>query len=186
MSAEAGVLRGGVLVAEVEVRVLKTEAHSLTSTPTMYPVESGNTVIDHVTLNPNGVLFRVEMTNTNRGTEEARNVMEKFVQMRDKREPMELMTEHAMYKNMVLIGIFPVHQAPFKGALVLDLRFHQMGVVGAVGLVGKSGGRPARKLEPDGTQATASNYIYAGEVQPIVGGALGNKVEQALRALGRY
>ena len=180
---QAGVLRGGVLVAGVEVRVLKTEAHSITSTPTMYPVESGKSIIDHVTLNPNVVLFRVEMTNTDSGTEEARNVMEQFVQMRDNREPLELMTEHATYKNMVLIGCLPVHQAPYKGALQFDLRFQQVGVIGEANLISKSGGRPSSILAKDGIQAIATAFSYAGEQLMDTGRVLVSNCQSWLKGL---
>lgn len=181
MQGESGVIR--TKVAGVEIRVLKTEAHSLTSTPTQYPVESGKTIVDHVTLNPNGVLFRCEMTNTDSGTEEARHVMMLFAQMRDKREPLELLTEHASYKNMVLIGMLPVHQAPYKGALLLDLRFQQIGIIGEINMVSSSGGRPSNVISQDGTQATACGYSYAGEVRPINGSPLLNK---CLGTLGGY
>lgn len=99
--------------------------------------------------------------------------------------PMDLLTEHAIYKNMVLIGLHPVHQAPYKGALILDLRFHQVGINGDTGLVSKSGGRPKGILAQDGTQATASGYINAGEVYPVSGGSLQNKCTQDLSGLGR-
>jgi hypothetical protein len=167
MSAQAGVLRGGITIAGIEVRILKMEVHNLTSTPTQYPVESGKSIIDHVILNPNVVHIQCEMPNTNAGTERARGVMLQFNQMREKREPIQLMTEHASYKNMVLVALTPVHQAPYKGALVIDLVFQQVGIIGQIGLVSASGGRPAGILAQDGTQATACTAQYSGE-QPAV------------------
>ena len=172
MSAQAGVLRGGITVAGIEVRILKMEAHNLTSTPTQYPVESGKSIIDHMILNPNVVQIRCEMPNTNAGTEKARGVMLQFNQMRENREPIQLMTEHASYKNMVLIACPAVHQAPYKGALVIDLTFHQAGVIGETGLVSASGGRPASILAQDGTQRTACNAQFGGEQLVISDGAL--------------
>ena len=175
MSAQVGVLRGGSAVAGINVRILKMEAHSLTSTPTQYPVESGKSIIDHVNLNPNVVQIRCEMPNTDAGTEKARNVMNQFNRMREKREPMNLNTEHASYKNMVLVALNPVHMAPYKGALVLDLVFQQVGIIGQTGLVSAAGGRSPNILSQDGTQATACNYSYAGDTQPTTSGSLLSK-----------
>lgn len=172
MSAQAGVLRGGSYVAGIEVRILKMEAHSLTSMPTQYPVEDGKSVIDHVNLNPNVIQIRCEMPNTDAGTEKARGVMNQFNQMREKREPMNLNTEHASYKNMVLVALNPVHMAPYKGALIIDLVFQQVGIIGQAGLVSAAGGRYPNVLSQDGTQATAAGYSYAGETPGISNGAV--------------
>lgn len=180
MSAQTGGSRGGSMVAGVEVRILKSEAHSLTSTPTQYPVEDANSIIDHVMLNPNVVQIQCEMPNTNSGTEKARRVMQDFNEMRESRKVMDLVTEHALYKNMILISVHPVHQAPYKGALILDMVFHQVGVIGRTGLVSAAGGRSPGLLSPDGTQATACGYRYAGECRPATDGALFDKCADAL------
>lgn len=181
MATQAGVIR--TVIADIEVRILKMEAHNLTSTPTMYPVESGSSIADHVCLNPNVVQIRCEMPNSfsgGNGPELARSVMLQFAQMREKREPIQLMTEHASYKNMVLVGVVPVHQAPYRGALIIDLVFHQVGIIGQTGLIEASGGRPSNILSQDGTQATACGYSYAGESQGITDGSLFNKCGSAL------
>ena len=184
MSAQAGVLRTNV--ANVIVRILKMEAHSLTSTPTQYPVEDGKSIADHVNLNPNVVQIRCEMPNSyngGNGPERARLVMQQFAKMRERREPIQLLTEHLSYKNMVLVACHPVHQAPYKGALVIDLVFQQIGIIGQTGLISASGGRPANKLSQDGTQATATGYSYAGEVAGINSG---NVFKSCGSALGGY
>lgn len=173
MSAQAGVLRTSI--ANVEVRVLKMEAHSLTSMPTQYPVEDGESIADHVNLNPNVVQIRCEMPNSfsgGDGAELARNVMQQFVKIRERREPIQLLTEHASYKNMVLVACHPVHQAPYKGALIIDLVFQQIGIIGQKGLISATGGRPANVLAQGGTQATATGYSYAGEVAGVNSGAV--------------
>lgn len=173
MSAQAGVLRTSI--AGVIVRVLKMEAHSLTSMPTQYPVEDGKSIADHVNLNPNVVQIRCEMPNSfngGNGPERARLAMHEFAKMREKREPIQLLTEHASYKNMVLVACHPVHQAPYKGALIIDLVFQQIGIIGQTGLIAISGGRPANMLSQDGTQATGTGYSYAGEMSGINSGAV--------------
>ena len=182
MSAQAGVLRGGSFVAGIEVRILKMEAHSLTSTPTQYPVEDGKSIIDHVNLNPNSVQIRCEMPNSESGTEKARNVMHQFVKMREQREPVNLITEHASYKNMVLISVHPVHQAPYKGALVLDLAFQQVGIIGMTELISATGGRSGNVLAQDGTQATGCAYSYAGECPMNNNSTLLSNCERSLSA----
>lgn len=184
MAAEAGVFRG-TRIGSVEVRVLKSEAHNLTSTPTMYAVEDGKSIIDHVNLNPNIVQIRCEMTNTNAGTEAARNVMLEFNKSRESREIITLNTEHASYKNMVLIALRPVHEAPYKGALIIDLVFHQAGIVGETSLVSASGGRDARVLSQDGTHKTASGYIFSGESLGVTSGTLIDKCMSILSSLAK-
>lgn len=162
MSDQYGFLRG-VSVAGIKVRVLKSESHKISSTPTQYPIESGKSVIDHMVLNPNAVQIKCEITNVNAGTEQARLVLIDFNKMRENREPFDLLTEHVSYKNMVLIGLNPVHQAPYKGALVIDLSFHQVGIIGEVQLIARAGGRPNKVLISGGIRATACAAQFSGE-----------------------
>jgi hypothetical protein len=165
MAETAGVIRTKII--DVEVRILNMEAHNITSTPTMYSVEDAKGISDHVNLNPNAVQIQCEMPNSyngGSGPELARNVMMEFVKTRDKREPITLLTEHASYKNMTLVAVNPVHRSPFKGALVIDLVFHQIGIYGETGLISASGGRPAAVLSSDGTQAQGCGYQDAGEM----------------------
>lgn len=174
MSASPGnyaLITAGTRVAGIAVRVLNMEAHNITSMPTQYPVESGKSISDHVTLNPDVVQIRAEMPNSGGGAEMARGVMMEFVRMNKLRYPVDLMTEHAIYKNMELVALNPLHQAPYKGALIIDLVFQQIGVLGLTDLVSKSGGRPPAILAQDGTQATACPYSNAGEIPPITSGA---------------
>lgn len=130
MADQEGMLRGtGPLVAGVRVSVLISEAHNYTATATKLALESGAQVTDHVIINPDDVTVTFAMTNTNGGGDVARDVLETFRGMMTKRDLLELTTEHRIYENMVIIGIAPLHQAPYKGALNVTLRLQQISFV---------------------------------------------------------
>ncbi len=160
-------LYSGTIVAGVKVRVLKEERHQLTSEATQYGVETGESIVDHEVLHPNLVEVEFEMTNSDKGREEATLVMQRFIALRDKRQPMTLYTEHACYKNMVITGFCPAHQAPNKGAFKATLRLAQIGLVGESETVSALGGRPASVLAKDSTGKTAVPLTCGGRVQAI-------------------
>ena len=112
-----GILRGGPLVAGIEVSALLSEAHSLTAQTTQQALEQGSIVSDHVIIAPYSVTITFEVSNAGEGPTIAKDVFETFKEMLEKRELVELMTEHYIYDNMVLTGINPVHSAPYRGRL---------------------------------------------------------------------
>ena len=155
-----GLLRGGPLVAGVEVSVLVSEAHNLTANATKLSLESGAQVTDHVIVNPDDVSVVFAMTNAGSGADAARDVFETFKRMRDDRELLELTTEHHVYENMVIIGVAPMHQAPYKGALNITLHLQQINFVQL-----HSVGRDPRNLNGT-TSKTASPPVNAGQQDP--------------------
>jgi len=124
-----GLLRGGPLVAGVEVSVLVSESHTMTANATKMSLESGAQVTDHVIVDPNAVSVVFAMTNVGSGADTARDVFETFMRMRDDRELLELTTQHHVYKNMVITSFAPMHQAPYKGALNVTLNLQQINFV---------------------------------------------------------
>lgn len=176
----ADILHGGSLVAEVEVRVLTREHHNLTSKVTRYAVENGATISDHLLLEPNTVDVQFEMTNTDRGVEQARQVAQEFISKREKRDILTLDTEHLRYKNIVIEKIDFDHSAPNKGAYKGTLRLVQIGIVGESDMVSTSGGRAPGVLAGDGTKQTACNYASGGNLQPIVDQALVGACQKCL------
>lgn len=178
-SQPAGVSRA-VKIGDVEIHVLKQESHNLQSMATTYAVESGKSISDHIIDTPNIVEIQYEMTNAIRGAEEARDAFIKFYEMQRRRGIHILYTEHAVYKNMAVISHTPVHASPFKGAYRASIRFQQMGIIGSESTVNATGGRPREVLAPDGTQVTACNYQFAGQVQP---GRDYSRLSQALKNL---
>lgn len=157
-------VHGGPLVAGIEVRVLTRERHNLTSQATEYCLEDGSSLSDHVKLNPNAVDVHYGMTNTDRGIERARQVFQDFVKMREARQPLTIETEHARYKNMVLVGNHPDHSAPFKGAYMAVARFVQVGYIGLSDMVEAAGGRSTGAN--DGTSKTGSAFTSGGMCNP--------------------
>lgn len=158
---------GVAILNGVVVRVLKGEGHFLSNQPTQYAVESGKTISDHVVMTPNIVDVRFEMTNSDdRGANKARNVFQAIAKLMDERQLVELITEHAKYKNMVIANFSPDHRAPYKGAYAAVLRLQQVGIIGEASMVSAAGGRSASVLAKDGTDKTASAGQAFGQVQP--------------------
>ena len=92
----AAIVRKGVAIAGIQVSVKKSEAHTYTSQATELAMESGATVTDHVILKPVTLAVTVAMTNAGDGRDAARDAFESFVEMRKAREPVEVITEHAI------------------------------------------------------------------------------------------
>jgi len=150
-------VRGGPLVAGVEVAVLISEAHNLTANATKLSMEDGAQVTDHVIVNPDDVSVVFSMTNAGDGAQTARDVFETFKRMRDDRTLVELATEHHVYENMVIVGVNPMHQAPYKGALNFTVHLQQINFVRL-----ESVGREPQKLAGK-TSKTAAAPTNAGK-----------------------
>lgn len=179
--ASAGTLRGGVTILPgVQVRVLSGEYHSLTNQVTQYGVESGKSIADHVIMRPNMLDIRFEMPNSNNGRQKAADVFHQIAKMRDEREPIIVDTEHARYKNMVIVGFTPDHVAPFKGAIGANVRLSQVGIIGEQSQVEASGGRPEKTLSGDGTNKTGSAAQDSGSVTPNTSRAIRESIQSFL------
>ena len=155
-STISGFLRSGTLVAGVEVSVLVSEAHALSSSVSKLAVESGAQLSDHVIVNPVDVSIVFGMTNTGLGADAARDVFETFKRMQENRELVELITEHHVYDNMVITNLNPMHQAPYKGALNFTVKLQQISFVTL-----KSVGR-----DPQTLASSSSGYSSAPAVPP--------------------
>ena len=133
----AGLLRGGPLVAGVEVSLLLSEAHSLKSSIVQTALEDGAVVSDHVILSPVEVTVDFAMSNAGNGADQARDVFSTFKRLRDERTVLELITEHTVYENMVITSVNMTHQAPHKGALNINITLVQLNFV-ELRVVGRS------------------------------------------------
>lgn len=161
LSQGAGLLRGGALVVGVEVSVITTESHSLQATATKQSIESGAQVTDHVILTPPQVAITFEVANTGGGAEIAKDVFETFKSMLEARELLEVITEHYVYDNMILVGLSPMHQAPYKGRLQCTATLQRVNQI-QLQVVG----RVPKKLSKDGAGKSASASIDAGPQVP--------------------
>lgn len=153
-----GVLRGGPLVVGVEVSVMTAEAHTLAATATKQTIESGAEVSDHVIITPPSVAITYEVSNTGDGPEIAKDVFETFKNMLEKRELLEVITEHYAYDNMVLTSLTPMHAAPYKGRLQCTATLQRVNQI-KLEVVG----RTPKQLGKGTTQSkTASAQVNAG------------------------
>jgi hypothetical protein len=159
----AAIVRKGVAIAGIQVSVKKSEAHTYTSQATELAMESGATVTDHVILKPVTLAVTVAMTNAGDGRDAARDAFESFVEMRKAREPVEVITEHAIYTNMVITSLTPTHSAPYKGALEIGITFQQISFV-ELQSVGRSPSTLKGSAKKTGAAPVQSGKVEAKEI----------------------
>lgn len=161
LGSVSGLLRGGSLVVGVEVSVITSEAHSLQATATKQSIESGAQVTDHIILTPPQVAITFEVANVGDGPQIAKDVFETFKAMMEARELLEVVTEHYVYDNMALVGLSPMHQAPYKGRLQCTATLQRVNQI-QLQVVG----RVPKKLSKDGAGKSASAPVDAGPQIP--------------------
>lgn len=154
-----GILRGGPLVAGVEVSIVISEAHNISSTATRTALESGSQVTDHVILDPIVVAVTFEVSNAGDGRNVSKDVFATFMDLRNKRTVLEVLTDHAAYDNMVIVGLTPLHQAPFKSRLQCTATLQQITQVKI-----ETVGRDLKQLSKDASK-TASSQVNSGTQQ---------------------
>ncbi len=160
-TGETGLLRGGHLIAGIEVSVLTSESHSYTATPTKLTLESGSVVTDHVMINPDSLSIVFAMSNAGEGANgAARDVLESFKKMMTEVELLEVVTEHYVYSDMVITSISPEHRAPYRGALIVTLTLDKINFVEL-----RSVGRQPAKLGGK-AKKTGAGAEEGGQVDP--------------------
>ena len=167
----SGVLRGGPLVAGVEVSVLISEAHQLAAQPTKNAIESGALMSDHVIIQPYAVSIVYEASNAGNGAMVAKDVFETFKNMLEARELLELITEHYAYDNMVLTSVSPLHAAPYKGRLQCTATLERVNQIKI-----ETTGRNPKSLKGTASK-TGSAQVNGGQQEgKPVSGTLGTKI----------
>lgn len=152
------IVRRGTVVAGINVSVKESETHQYQAQITSLALESGSVVSDHVILQPEKVAVTIGVTNTAQNSA-ALSAFDLFVEMWSTREPVELVTEHAIYPDMVLTNFQPVHAAPYKGAFTANCIFQKVHYV-ELQQVGKTAGKTK------GVAAkTATGPVNAGQVE---------------------
>lgn len=111
-----------------------SESHDLNATPTQFPVEgTAEDIVEHIILNPRVVSIEAYMSNIdddNRALgENARNALAELDKIRVERLPLDLITEHIAYNNMVLTSISAGHPGSGptdRGSMTYELTFQQV------------------------------------------------------------
>lgn len=152
-------LRTGSKVAGVTVTVKESESHTYTANVTKLALESGAVVSDHMILEPETVAVTFAMTNAGSGASAAKDAFAAFVRMQRERQLVELVTEHAVYTNMVCSNLTPMHSAPYKGALTCTATFTKVYFVELV-----SAGRAPSQLKKKAKGAAGKTQ--SGKVEP--------------------
>lgn len=154
-------LKTGSQIAGVTVTVKEAESHTYTATLTKLALESGASVTDHMILEPETVAVSFSVTNAGQGKQNAKDAFEAFVTMQRSRKLVELVTEHAIYTDMALVNLTPLHQAPYSGALTCTATFQKVHFVELV-----SAGRAPSQLAK-GVEKTAAGQTQSGKVEPV-------------------
>ena len=154
-------IRNGTQVAGITVTVKESESHTYTANLTKLALESGSIVTDHMILEPVSVAVSFSATNAGQGRQAAKDIFDAFVNLQTTRTLIELVTEHAVYSNMALTSLTPMHSAPYKGTITCTATFEQVNFVALV-----SAGRAPSQLKGP-AKKTAAGQTQAGKVEPI-------------------
>lgn len=120
-------LRQGSEVAGVHISVKKSEQHEMSAEITDIPLENGDTIRDHIVINPKTLTVQFEACNTD--SDSPISTFDAFEKMIEAREMLEVVTEHKTYSNLALASFSASHQSPFKGALQGTLTFKEINLV---------------------------------------------------------
>ena len=151
-------LKQGTVVAGVPISVLTAESHTFTANVPKIALESGAQVSDHMILEPAQVSVSFSMTNAGPERQRAKDAFDAFRKMMEERRLVEVVTEHAIYTNMVLTSLTPMHSAPYKGALTVTATFQEIRFVQL-----QSAGQAPKKGK---ASKTASAQVNGGQVEP--------------------
>lgn len=127
--ASPTLLQQGKSLAGVPITVLQTESHNFTANVPKIALESGAQVSDHMILEPPTVSVSFVMTNAGDGKQRATDAFNAFKKMMEDRQLVEVVTEHTIYTDMVLVDLTPMHSAPYKGALTCSATFTKINFV---------------------------------------------------------
>ena len=152
-------LKQGTEIAGIHISVLTCEQHNFTSSVTNIPLENGVVIRDHVIVNPDKLTVNFECSNTD--SQSAQDTFEQFKQLRDNRELLEIITEHKIYKNLVLTEFSATHCAPYKGALQGTLVFEEVALVTVTAV-----GREPKKIKKTRSTKSMSKKVDIGNVEP--------------------
>lgn len=157
----AGILRGGHMLAGVEVSVRISESHNMSATAARTALESGAQAADHVIQNPDELTVTFAMTNAGNGAANACDVMDSFRKMKEEASLLELSTEHSLYRDMVITALNFDHNAPHKGALSGTMSLQRVHKVEL-----QATGRDPENLA-DEAQKTMSAQVDAGKQETL-------------------
>lgn len=147
-------LQKGTKIAGIQVSVKKGEQHDFSAQVTQIPLESGETLSDHMIIAPEKVIVNFECVNTD--LTPPATTFARFRKMLHDREIIELVTEHRTYPAMVLTGFSASHTTPFKGAFTGTLTFEEVNEVELTTI-----GRASSKVNR--SKAGASGAVQAKE-----------------------
>lgn len=120
-------LKQGQEIAGVHVSVKKGEQHDRSATITDIPLESGESIRDHVILAPGKLSMNFECVNTD--TQSAQTSFDNFMSLMDSRDILEVITDFCTYPNMVLTSVSISENAPIKNAFVGTCTFEEANYV---------------------------------------------------------
>lgn len=114
-------------IGDIPVSVKSQEAYTLEADVTEHAVESGAIFSDHVILRPLKLDLSFEVTNWEPGA--ARYAYELLNQLYQNREPVDLLTEHRVLRNLILVRLDMTNSLPNWGSLVVRATFKELKLV---------------------------------------------------------
>jgi hypothetical protein len=143
-------------LAGVRINVRISESHNRTAEVTEQTLESGAVVSEHVILAPKTVTVIYEQTNARNGRMLAQDAYTALNKIWAARQPVRLVTEHSIYKDMILESLTSLHQAPNLSALQFTATLKQVNWATLTYVK-----VPAAQLAPE-VAKTASSQVNGG------------------------
>lgn len=149
-----------VAIVGIPVSTKQQETYTYTADVTMFPVESGAILSDHVILQPMRIDIVATITNWDDG-QQASYSFELLEKMWRTREVVEVQTKHRLLKNMIITNLELSNDLPNWGALEINISFMQVDFV----QIEKIGGTADEDTKP--TTATAGPNVSTSVSEPV-------------------
>ncbi len=159
-----------MLIDAVPVDIRTGEFHTFTATPTAYATEAGTIRSDHIVVSPDTVSIGVAIGNLEReeGTAQGERAKTSLAALRrkaKKREIVDVLTTHILYKDMMISSIAAENVAPFDGTLVMRVTFTHMPQDKPILVTIPESQLPAN--DPAGVNKTAPGTEDGGRQEPV-------------------
>lgn len=148
--SEAGFIKGTIssvmfgligVIQSITPDVRKSETHKFRSTVTEVPLEDGSIAAQHIIQHPFEITLQFEETNAgkmfsnliNAGLSmmgaQQKSTFDQLLEIWQKKIPVQIVTEQAIYNNMVIQNMPIMQNQPYKGALRIMVDFKQLTIV---------------------------------------------------------
>lgn len=110
----------------IYANVVLNESHSLVNEVPEVALEDGTILTTTVVQKPITVSITFEQTNTSDGIASPQLTFEKIFSIWENRELVDIITEHRLYQNAILVNAPILHRTPYKNSLQISCDFKIM------------------------------------------------------------